>query len=208
MTEDIHVIDDGFDGENFFGVDLAEVRKVKKAAKIGYMAFPLYPPPSGAHWGEFNNRKLQEDAIEEMLGSFKGAIDFCSDLCAIDVAVKRHWVENIEEALVDSVEGSKMNQLPVVKFSEQGKKEILPRNLWMLSGNHRRETLKRYVDELVEEIKDLQKKAKDIKGGKTEVELSADKGRELDAVKAAIVEKQKTVEKSKKWVVRLYDRGA
>ena len=208
MTEDIHVIDDGFDGENFLGVDLAEVRKVKKAAKIGYMAFPLYPPPAGAHWGEFNNRKMEEDAIEQMLVSFKGAIDFCSDLCAIDVAVKRHWVENIGEALADSVEGFKMHQLPVVTFSEQGKKEILPRNLWMLSGNHRRETLKRYVDELVEEIKELHKKIKDIKGGKTEAELSTDKNWEIETVKAAIAEKQKMVDKSKKWVVRLYDRGA
>ena len=207
MTEDIQVIDDGFDGDNFFGVDLADVRKIKKEAELGYMAMQLYPPPEGAIWGEYNNRKMEEPGIASLLGAFKQGIDFCTDPCAIDVAVKRHWVENIEEAL-PTVEGKKMPALPVLKLTEAGKKEIVPRNLWMLSGNHRRETLKRYLDELKAEVNVLKEKVKGVKGGKTESELSSDKNKELDGMKAIIVTKERIVENSKNWVVRLYDRGA
>ena len=118
-------------------MDLTDMHKVKKETKLGYMAMQLYPPLEGAIWGEYNNRKLNEPSIK----AFRQGIDFCMDPCAINVAVKRHWVENFMEALL-TVLGKKMLTLPEVKFTEAGKKEVMHHNLWMLSGNHRQESLK------------------------------------------------------------------
>lgn len=179
---------------------------MKKKAEIGYMSIGIYPPPEGAFWGEFNNRMIQEEWIEGMTVGFEKHIDNCADGCAMDMAVRREWIDNIE-VVRRTVEGSRIHLVPEVSFTEEGKKAIIPENLWMLSGNHRRETLTRYLDKLTDDIEKIEMKIKKIKGSKDVVDLDKEKKRDVDGAKAAIAKKQEIISKSTKWVVRLYDRG-
>ena len=54
------------------------------------------------------------------------------------------------------------------------------------AGKYRRETLKRYLDKLKEEIKVLKEKINSAKGKKTKSELRADKNKEIDGMKTTV----------------------
>lgn len=206
MIEDTEVIEDGFDGDRYFGIDLADVRDVRKKAELGYMSMSLYPPPPGAFWGEFNNRRIREDWVAGLMEDYEKRIDNCSDLTAIDVVVKCEWIKNFADRK-KTAEGSKIHLLPEMEFTEEGMKAINPRNLWILSGNHRRESLTRYLDKLLAEVKAINLKIKEVRDSAGSKALSADKQKSVDDAEATVRKKEEIIEKSKKWAVRLYDRG-
>ena len=164
----------------------------------------IYPPPPGAFWGEFNNRKLHEEWIDDLMKDFIRRIDNCADESAIDVAVKREWIENIGDTL-ETADGSRIHLLPEIKFTEQGMKEIQPRNLWVLSGNHRREAVLRYLDQLTGENKALGDRVKTLE---SKSKPSDENKKDLETLKDTIGKNNATISKAKKWTVRLYDRGA
>jgi hypothetical protein len=203
-TDVAGAIDDGFDGDKYFGIELSDVRAVRRAAQIGFMSMNIYPPPPGAFWGEFNNRKLHEEWIDDLMKDFIRRIDNCVDESAIDVAVKREWIKNIDDKLETS-DGSKIHLLPEITFTELGLKEIEPRNLWMLSGNHRREAVKRFLNQLTEENKVLGDRVKKLE---SKSKPSDENKKEIESFKEKIGKNDATIAKAKKWTVRLYDRGA
>ena len=83
---------------------------------------------------------IQEEWIEGMVVGFEKHIDNCANGCTMDMAVWHERIDNIK-VVCRTVEELRIHLVPEVSFMEEGKKAILLENLWMLSGNHRHETL-------------------------------------------------------------------
>lgn len=197
------LLEDGWANGKFFDFELKELRAKKAQAQIGYLSMDLYKPPDGAFWGKWNNRRVIPSWISGLVATFKSSgVDNCADSTAIDVAVKREWVANLAEKC-STVEGKSIDEVPEMRFTDEGAKEIKPENLWILGGNHRRIALAHYLDGLAKEINALNDEIADHQGNRA--------GSENGDVKAAqdrVRSLEEKISSSRMWVVRLYDRGA
>jgi predicted ribosome quality control (RQC) complex YloA/Tae2 family protein len=193
--------------DNFMGYPLEQIRGKKLEAFIGYLSFNLYDPPKEATWGRYNDRAVNEDWVANLVIEFTKHLDNCTDEDALEVAVKRPWIENTEDIL-DTVNDKTIKEVPVLKFTREGMNAIHPDNLVMLGGNHRRLALKQYVDELKKQLEKAQQK---LKGKDTQAQKHADiTGPIADEVKRlqeTVDWYDRKVKKSQHWVVALYDIG-
>lgn len=195
------------EGTKFHGFEKAFLREKKREAMIGLMSMNIIGPPDGAYWGQFNNRPIDEKAVSNLAKAFSSNMDHCTDGNAIDVAVKRHWIQNVDQSH-RSVEGMSIEKVAEVEFTQEGLTEIKGNNLWMLGGNHRRQALTKYVGSLKA---DLKAKDKEVTTLDMEIRKGDSNGAlamELAAHRVEASKLKKQVERSCKWVVRLYDRGA
>ncbi|KAH9048595.1 hypothetical protein EDB83DRAFT_2522862 [Lactarius deliciosus] len=192
---------DGRDGAEFGGFQKSELREKKKAAELGYLSINIVDPPEGAFWGKFNDRKVDEQWVNNLVTSFTENLENCTDVTAIEVAVKKTWVKNLD-SIMSTVDRHQLSEVPDIEFTDEGKEAIARGNLWMLGGNHRRKALTKYRKMKSEELKTMKNQV-----GKMETEALADEARkELDTAKKAVKRLEETVAASSTWVIRLYDR--
>lgn len=195
------------DKDEFGGVSITLLREQKKAAELGYVSMNLLEPPEGAHWGEFNDRKVDPDWVSTLLKSFENNLDNCTDQTAVEAAVKKSWLKNPDQ-IIPSVEGKLIQSIPKLEFTDEGKTAILPKNLWMLGGNHRREALIQLVTKWKAQLKEKRKQI-----GKMEAEEQSgiggtiDDEEELESLQKSTKKLEELIRSSSVWVVRLYDRG-
>lgn len=196
-------------GKLFMGYQIPVLRQYVHNVTLGYACIDLLSPPSGATWGVFNDRDVKEDMTDALLDNFReNFVDNCSDATAINVAVMPGWITLKPGQLPKTVNNLVINTVPALEFTEQGAEAILPSNLWMLSGNHRRRALKKYLDEFAQELEEV----------KASVQMPVDEDASHDAMFEQLAEKQNATKKvipeleeklasERKWVVRLIDRG-
>ncbi|KAH9028303.1 hypothetical protein EDB85DRAFT_1892595 [Lactarius pseudohatsudake] len=187
-------------GTTFGQFEKAELRESKKEAEMGYMTMNLASPPSGAYWGRFNDRVVNEDWVKSLMEAYSRCLDNCLDDTAVDVAVKRSWIRNAEN-IVPSVEGKNVKTVGKIEFTSQGKEEMGSDNLWILGGNHRRQALLRHLEGRQKELDKLKNQLakKEGKGGEDD--------EEVEAMRKDVREKEEEISTNSLWAVRLYDRA-
>jgi len=121
------------------------LRKKKQEAFIGFMCINILEPPEGAEWGVFNDKVIKSKWLETFRLKFhnRAGPEIYIDKNVIDIRVKRHWIENIQESL-QTIEGM-TDRVPKMKLTLEGFEETQPKNLWVFSGNHRRQALGLYI---------------------------------------------------------------
>jgi hypothetical protein len=194
----------------FNGYEITTLREKKRGAELGMLSMKLFEPPAGAHWGQFNDRPVDGKAVKELVSDFERLVDNCTDGTAIDIAVKKAWLDP-GVVLHKTVEGMRIAEVHELKFTEAGQAAIAPDNLWILGGNHRREAVQVYVNEKKRE-RDVAKKRLESHGGKSKSvggggDEEGSATRELEELKAAVKKLEEAIAKASVWVVKVYDRG-
>jgi hypothetical protein len=189
------------EGSKFSGIEKTTLREVTKAAELGYMSMNIYRPPTGARWGRFNDRLVDEGWVAELATNFASNLDHCTDGKAIQVAVKKKWLKAGSKP-ISTADGLTIKDVPVLEFSEESKPEVADDNIWCLGGNHRRKALAAYLDNKANEC--LRKRAemeKVLGSGEAEKEdIVGALRRDIERLEAEIATESH-------WVVRIYDRG-
>ncbi|KAH9018910.1 hypothetical protein EDB84DRAFT_1442281 [Lactarius hengduanensis] len=179
----------------------SELREKQKAAELGYLSMNIVDPQRGAFWEKFDDWKADEQWVNNLVTSFTENLENCTDVTAIEGAVKKTWVKNLD-SIMSTVDRHQLSEAPDIEFTDEGKEAIARGNLWMLGGNHRRKALTKYRKMKSEELKTMKNQV-----GKMETEALADEARkELDTAKKAVKRLEETVAASSTWVIRLYDR--
>jgi hypothetical protein len=193
--------------QTFMGYDITMLRGKIHEAFMGYMKINLIHPPKGSHWGQFNDRPIELPWIAGLVNDFKEEfVDNCSTLRAIEVGVKPAWLTIKVGDIPNTSEGLTMDKIPMLELSAVGKTEVLPENLWFFGGNHRREALKQYLEELGKDVKALEEDVTKVLKEQSE-EFQNDKeitGNKTERIAKVLKEK---IAREEMWVVRLYDRG-
>lgn len=160
----------------------------------------LLEPPQGAHWGEFNDRKVDNKWVARLAAGFLSHLDNCTDETAIELAVKKEWLKDASKAL-KTVEGREMKDICAMEFTAEGLQAISNNNLWILGGNHRRAALRVYMNEKVKALQQARAESEAL-----EAEGDAKKGEQEEA-KKRIGRVAEEIDAASQWVVKLYDRG-
>ena len=215
------LIDEGIESGTYFDIDITKLRAKKHEAQLCFMSMNIIDPPDGAFWGKFNDRVLVKGWVSTLVKLFEH-VDNCADDTSMSVAVKREWIEGLADKdesgqYVDklgyiknfqSVEGKTITEIPEIRFTAKGLKEIEPRNLWVLGGNHRREAMKIVVEGLKQELANKKSHHEKLKAAIPIEDQLGPKGDEIDAAAAEIREIERKISNNSKWAVRLFDRGA
>jgi hypothetical protein len=193
--------------DDFMMYPLEQLRGKKEEAFIGYLCLNLYDPPKEATWGLYNDRTVNDSWVAHLVQEFTKRLDNCSNADALDVAVRREWIENID-AILPTVNDKKIEDVPAMKFTPDGKEAIQPDKLVMLGGNHRRLALKVYVDEMKEQMEIARAKLKG-KGAQAhkQSDITGPIGEELNKLEEKVDWYEKKLESSQHWAVALYDIG-
>jgi hypothetical protein len=202
-------IDEGFDGKNYFGFKVTDLRKKKDKAFLGYLTMDVVDPPDGAFWGKFNNRAIDQNWIKLLSDTFEKNLDNCLSQTAMDVAIDPKWLVD-PSVMLRSVEGLGIDEVPAIDFNEQGSLAIKGKNLWILGGNHRRIALKSYRDRMKEEIEKMNRAIKKVTDDMPETDaivIEPEQKEHLKKVKDRVKALGTKLDSSSMWVIRLYDRG-
>jgi hypothetical protein len=199
------------DADLYFGIQIDIVRRKKELASLGKYNLDIVTPPNGARWGQFNDRRVDTAWVLKLFHEFQGVLDNCIDATTIDVVVKRRWVGNLPKTFderLQRVESVAKEKVPLVEFTPEGIVEMPVEGLWMMGGNHRREALKLYVEDLEKKLDDAKDQASRFrKEGNDEggdiIALSA----EAERAQLIAQEYEKKIARSRLWVVNLYDKG-
>jgi hypothetical protein len=167
------------------------------------MSMNIFDPPEGAYWGKFNDRIIDQEWVDDLANQYPTNLQNCTDKDAIEIGVKKEWIQNIEK-IVRSVEGKKVEGVPLIEFLETGKAQIANKNLWCFGGNHRREALRIHVEKLEKELKKIKEEILAIEAGTG----GQDTQEEIASLKSAAEKLTERIHVDKHWVIRLYDRGA
>ena len=210
MDEEADEIGAGAEEQVFFGVDLTTLKNYKREAKLGYMKMNLVNPPSGAFWGKFNNRAVSEEWVQSLHNSFVKEMDNCADDHSIDVVLDPAWLAN-PDALLQSIDGMKIEDVPEISFTGTGAAMIKKNNLWMLSGNHRRFALARYIKTLKDNLDVANETIAEIIGNKSPDQVANLGEGPMVRLKGAQKNRKRFEARLKTcsfWTIRVYDRGA
>ena len=202
-------VEDGLDNGMYMGVDMDAVLKNKDNAFLGYLSMDVYRPVEGAIWGHFNYRKYVDKWVTSLSEMYEHTLRSCTNDTAMCAAVKRGWLTNTDDELLASVDGKKIHDVPIMTFTEEGAAAIKDSNLWMLSGNHRRQALTIFLDKIRVQQEELKERILELKAEirnssedepvkKEEVTLATDKIKTLD----------EKIERSCMWAIKIYDIGA
>jgi hypothetical protein len=132
----------GIDPDVFFGHEMKTLQDANRESFIGCLKINIVDPPEGSVWGHFNDRVVNKSWVTNLARSFREKIRNCKDRYRMDIAVRRSWVENLAEAKrFKEVTGVGIANVPELKLTAAGKKEILEQDLWFMGGNHRRVAL-------------------------------------------------------------------
>jgi hypothetical protein len=189
------------------GFSYTELLKYKEDAFIGYLKMKIYDPPKEATWGRFNDRVVNEDWVAELVTKFRENFANCTTADAIDVSVRREWIQNSKDILL-SVDGKEIKDVSEIEFTPEGLKAIAPDNLDMLGGNHRRLAVRIFVDGLKKQLEVTMAAHEPKEQALEKVQLF--QGDPVDTIinlKAKIEELNARIENSLHWAIRLYDKG-
>jgi hypothetical protein len=189
----------------FSGCELTKLRELKKAAELGFMSLDIVNPPRGAYWGKFNDRQLKDEWVNKLAEDFNSKLDNCTDGTAIEVAVKKEWLKDVNK-IHRTVEGLTIQEVEVMDFTEEGKREIAMNNLWMLGGNHRRAALTLYLTSKRQELEETQKQIGTIKAEKRQG-VEGTEEQDIASLKMEVEKLEDKIKTSTHWVVKLYDKG-
>lgn len=171
----------------------------------------LLDPPEGAEWGCFNDRPLDMKAVKELVEAFKGNVDNCTESTAIDVTLRRGWLDERSKPH-DKIEGMKIEEVSELLLNEKGAEAARNDKVLILGGFHRREAVKLYVAAKQKERKTTGRqldrsraRAKASEGG--EEGEQDPKAEEAAALSDALKKLDEEIAKASRWVVRIYDRG-
>jgi hypothetical protein len=99
---------------------------------------------------------------------------------------------------MSAINGKRIQEVPELEFTEEGRAAIRPDQLIVLGGNHRRKAVQRYVDKL----------KKDIRGEEAQLKgKSSEAVEEVDTIRTRIRELREDVKQACMWAVRIYDLG-
>ncbi len=132
---------------HFQGFTIKELDRRKAEARLGYLSMNLYHPPDAATWGRYNDRKINDAWVRELVNDFKRQLGNCTENDSIDVAIKPEWLKNSAD-VVKVIDGLSIGEVPVMEFNEDGLKAIKEYKIIMLGGNHRRAAVCMYVEGL------------------------------------------------------------
>lgn len=154
---------------------------------------------------------VKQDWVDELCDSFVENMDQCTDANAMDIVLDWTWLtEDCRKTPMLLIDGFKVMDVPLLDFTTAGKQAIKPNNLWMLSGNHRRLAVIKYVGLLNEKLEEAKSKVDEVLKGKTlrELDKMADGAkRQLEDAKERVELLKKRIVQSSHWTVRVYDRG-
>lgn len=189
------------------GFPLEQVRSKKQDAFIGYLSMPLYDPPKEATWGRYNDRVVNDSWVATLVKAFSRRLDNCTNEDALEVAVQREWIRNVDDIL-PTVNDRTIKKVPLIEFTREGKDAIQPDNLVMLGGNHRRLALKAFVDALKQQLEHTMSKMKEKEAqAHKESDVSGPISEELKMLREKEVWLEKKIATSQNWVIALYDIG-
>ena len=201
------------DSTMFMGYTLRKIRGIVNSATIGYMRVDMINPPPGAFWGMFNDHAIRESWIEELLKDYRESmVDNCVEFRAIDLAVKPEWLTidpyGEKTKLPKTIGGDLITDVPALEFTEEGAEAILPDNLWMLSGNHRRVALRRHLEQLTKEVEELKEECRVLEMEQVKNGFNAEiNGRRNVLMKEDIPELETKIAHQRLWAARVIDRG-
>jgi hypothetical protein len=203
-TADVHAI---LQEDTFMGFTLEELRSKKHAAYIGYLSINLYDPPKEATWGKHNDRTVNPGWVSQLVKDFAKRVDNCTNEDALEVAVRRAWVKNIDLVL-PMVNDKTIGDVPEIEFTREGMEAIQPDNLVMLGGNHRRLAVKIFVDTVQKQLEQTSKK-RDEKASQAhkQSDVSGTTAQELKKLEGKVEWLEKKLKSSQHWVIALYDIG-
>ena len=200
-------VEDGLDNGLYMGVDMDTVLKNKNNAFLGYLSMDVYRPVEGAIWGHFNFRNYVDDWVDKLSAMYEHTLRSCTNDTAMSAAVKIGWLANADE-LLSSVDGKKIQDVPIMKFTEEGAAAIKDNNLWMLSGNHRRQALTIFLDKVRDQQEELKERILKLK---TEIRNSSEdepiKKEEVIVATQKVKTLDEKIERSCMWVIKIYDIG-
>lgn len=217
--------DEGIVNNKYFGFDITEIRSTKQKAFVGYLSLNVIDPPDGTVWGRFNNRAVNQPWVNKLCEAYvKNWVDNCTDVQSMDVVIDLDHLVNDRpdpkadpkavpppDAILTSVEGLTIHAVPEMKFTPEGREAIKAEGgLWMLSGNHRRLALTKYVNDLKIEIEKITAKVVKIVGKLTDEEIGDLEPNVLESVRVAqdtIKEKEETLRRSGLWAIKIHDKG-
>lgn len=172
-----------------------------KEAELGYLTMNVFHPPPGACWGLFNDRRLDQNWVEELAEKFAGHLENYADNKAIPVAIKKEWLRDGTKFL-GTVAGVPIEDVPLIEFAEDAKKEVANDNIWCLGGNHRRGALVAHINTMVEECAEKQAKLEAPK-----ISHNSEGGKDTEGtLRGDIKILEAKIAASKHWVIIVYDR--
>lgn len=201
--------DEGIYNNKFFGHDITLLRSKKSNAELGYLKINIIDPPIGTVWGTFNNRPTDGRTINEMVSLYEKHLDNCSQDHAMYITLDPTWLVH-PDSFLKNVDGYTIDQVPALEFTPDGIRAIKTTGLWMLSGNHRRLALIKYVDKLKEQLEDAKASIDEIAQGKSPDEIAQmgeDVVKELKEEEDRVTALKERIEKSYFWAVKVYDKG-
>jgi hypothetical protein len=197
------------DANNFFGQELQKVKDKREVTSIGRFMMDIVNVPKGAKWGHYNDRRVDQKWVRDLVGKFKGTFEHRDDEKVIPVVVRRSWIVLPEGGMgLLKANGVPLEEIPVVKFTPSGLEEIEREGLWMMGGNHRQLALHIWVGEMKKELNMLTDRAGKLraKGNETGDTLATSAAAEIIMKRAKQLEEK--MARSSLWLVNLYDRGA
>lgn len=194
------------DQEYFNGFLQKDLEGYKEEAGLGYLVMDIVDPPKGAFWGKYNDRRLQMAWVNDLAEKFKANLDSCSNLTAIEVAVRQPWVKNLDQAVKSAARLTTIT-LPRVEFTELGLEEIANDNLWVLGGNHRREALKKFTREMSGKIQSNSKAIGRLEAQRNRQGEDSEREQDLKDLKDKNKELVDVLSHAPRWAIHLYDRG-
>jgi hypothetical protein len=82
---------------DFMSIPYHELEYRKGIARVGFLSMNLYDPPPEATWGLYNDRKINDGWVNDLVEAFKVRCDNCSEEDAIEIAIKPEWLKNRDQ---------------------------------------------------------------------------------------------------------------
>ena len=84
---------------HFQGFTIKELDRRKAEARLGYLSINLYNPPAAATWGRYNDRKINDSWVRELVNDFKRQLGNCTENDSIDMVIKPEWLKNSDDVV-------------------------------------------------------------------------------------------------------------
>jgi hypothetical protein len=192
----------------FMGHTYDELNAWKSDALIGFMKINIINPPAEMRWGAFNDRTINKEWVADLVKDFWVNLANCTSADAIDMVVRREWIKN-PDGILAAVDGKTIQEVQEIEFTPNGLKEMAPKNLIMLGGNHRRVAMNDFFVELETQLKVTREQYQLEEINMEEVGMDQDE--ESDnrnrLLMSRVNELERRISNSQHWVVQLYDKG-
>ena len=82
-----------------------DLERLKAETRVGYLSMNLYEPPPEASWGVYNDRKIQEEWVEELFTDFQRRYDNCTEEDCLEIVIKPEWLKNRDRVRDNEIYG-------------------------------------------------------------------------------------------------------